>query len=269
MEPSRDYSSFNVFDPISCLTRSNESNFAVISHENTKLIHQSIFDVWTNATYRACTSSGFPFCDKNIKHLKAIREKEVPGHAGDLPVPFPNIIVTSSKIKVPPKFQDRVVYSHNSLGGAEANFDELKICVENTITDLKHKTSQDLAAIVILSDKKNSIHDFVLYADFLSSPRLTSLCCDIPVYFLCCESCIFYIPPGNSTILTKKCQAEWCSLVPVEEDAVVTTEGLKWNLDSDEMGFGKMISTSNELDRDADVLISTNKPLIWSMAFKY
>ena len=58
----------------------------------------------------------------------------------------------------------------------------------------------------------------------------------------------------------------------------VTTAGLKWNLDDDEISFGRFISTSNQLAvevREADdgvtteyhaaeVVITTDTPLVWT-----
>lgn len=80
-----------------------------------------------------------------------------------------------------------------------------------------------------------------------------------------------------------------CGLVPLTGPARVTTTGLKWNLNDDEISFGRFISTSNQLATSAaveaaaaeahapehgkeangtsgggEVVITTDKPLVWT-----
>lgn len=275
----------NIFDPLACLHRNSasENSFVVISHDNKELLHQSIFDLWSNACYRATTSTGVSFCEKAIKHHKMIKERSVVTEAAEKEVhvtggdvssmndaPLPSIVVTPPNVKISGRFQDRVIYSHPAIAKtAESGFEELKICMESTIVDLKHKAISGVSAIVILSDKRQSAHDFGLYADFISSSRVVGLCEGIPLYLFCCESCVVYLPAGESLIATKSSPTDWCSLVPLTGAATVTTSGLKWNLKNKLMSYGALISTSNELDRERNVEIKSDKPLIWSMDFKY
>lgn len=58
-----------------------------------------------------------------------------------------------------------------------------------------------------------------------------------------------------------------CGLVPIGHKVdKVTTTGLKWNLSGDPLEFGKLISTSNQLDDENDgiVSVSTSDPIIWT-----
>lgn len=57
----------------------------------------------------------------------------------------------------------------------------------------------------------------------------------------------------------------WCALIPFES-TIVSTAGLKWNLNNNTMKFGGIVSTSNKYDSSADfVEVTTDHPLLWSM----
>ncbi|KZO97339.1 Thiamin pyrophosphokinase [Calocera viscosa TUFC12733] len=59
-----------------------------------------------------------------------------------------------------------------------------------------------------------------------------------------------------------------CGLLPVGvASAILTTKGLKWNLDGTESGFDGQISTSNWLDAD-EIWIKTTAPIWWSVELK-
>ena len=77
------------------------------------------------------------------------------------------------------------------------------------------------------------------------------------------------IPPGT-TVIRPDLRAEGpsCGLVPLTGPARVTTSGLKWNLDGDEITFRRFISTSNELlpveVSSGEVVITTDRALVWT-----
>jgi len=61
----------------------------------------------------------------------------------------------------------------------------------------------------------------------------------------------------------------YCSLVPVgQEVREVTTQGLKWNLNGDKLGFGSLVSTSNEFKSEI-VEISASQPLLFIVDLKH
>ncbi|TDL25502.1 thiamine pyrophosphokinase [Rickenella mellea] len=54
-----------------------------------------------------------------------------------------------------------------------------------------------------------------------------------------------------------------CGLLPVGIDStVLTTRGLRWNLDEKESSFDGMVSTSNQLDAN-EVYVKTSRPIWW------
>lgn len=77
------------------------------------------------------------------------------------------------------------------------------------------------------------------------------------------------LPAGNNSIAVDPSNScKWCGLIPVGEPCEnVTTQGLKWNLDKQQLKFGDLISTSNTLASNTTdtVTIQTDRPLLWIM----
>uniref|UniRef100_A0A0R3S398 Thiamine diphosphokinase n=1 Tax=Elaeophora elaphi TaxID=1147741 RepID=A0A0R3S398_9BILA len=65
---------------------------------------------------------------------------------------------------------------------------------------------------------------------------------------------------GGQHLLTGK-----CGVIPfVQRETVVSSSGLKWNLDNTELAFGKLISTSNEMVSDT-VAITCTAPVVFTL----
>ncbi|VDK78372.1 unnamed protein product [Onchocerca ochengi] len=65
---------------------------------------------------------------------------------------------------------------------------------------------------------------------------------------------------GGQHLLTGK-----CGVIPfLQRETIVSSSGLKWNLDKTELAFGKLISTSNEMVSDA-VSITCTTPVIFTI----
>ncbi|CAO3627075.1 unnamed protein product [Cunninghamella blakesleeana] len=58
-----------------------------------------------------------------------------------------------------------------------------------------------------------------------------------------------------------------CGIMPIGSPAVMTTKGLKWNLENHKCYFGGMVSTSNAIDSDL-IEIETDAPLVWTIELK-
>ncbi|KAI8379776.1 thiamine pyrophosphokinase, partial [Radiomyces spectabilis] len=64
------------------------------------------------------------------------------------------------------------------------------------------------------------------------------------------------------------CQPEYegptCGVMPIGAPAILTTKGLRWNLENYECFFGGMVSTSNVIDSKL-IEIDTNSPVVWTI----
>ncbi|XP_046391693.1 thiamin pyrophosphokinase 1 isoform X2 [Ischnura elegans] len=95
---------------------------------------------------------------------------------------------------------------------------------------------------------------------------------DCPVYLLSGESLTWLLRPGRHKLEIlpspedDQCK-KWCSLIPIGCCCTkVTTTGLKWNLDSQALEFGELVSTSNTYAPDENIVcVDSNGPLVWSM----
>jgi len=99
----------------------------------------------------------------------------------------------------------------------------------------------------------------------------------IPVYLINSQSISWVLQPGKHSIhlpeevlhVPGKSEAEvldslHCGLIPLAGATIVTSTGLKWNLNQDELKFGALISTSNAF-ASKEIVIETDKPLLWTM----
>lgn len=91
-----------------------------------------------------------------------------------------------------------------------------------------------------------------------------------PVFLLSRSSISWLLVPGKhfieipSEILEKR---NWCSLVPIREKCIASTQGLKWDLNKTILEFGRLVSTSNTYNGNKTVEITTDGYLLWSMGF--
>lgn len=88
------------------------------------------------------------------------------------------------------------------------------------------------------------------------------------IFRLSSDSISWLLTPGTYSISIPeilRVNQDWCSLVPVGAPAVLTTSGLKWNLNNHKCFFGEMVSTSNTYDGSPKVEIQTDSPILWSM----
>ncbi|KAJ8733431.1 hypothetical protein PYW08_001729 [Mythimna loreyi] len=90
------------------------------------------------------------------------------------------------------------------------------------------------------------------------------------VFIISDDSISWLLLPGDHVIYipeeTRLHKRAWCSLVPVGDTCQhVTTTGLKWNLDNQQLRFGGIVSTSNTFDGSEKVTVKCSHSLIWSM----
>ncbi|PIK33414.1 thiamine pyrophosphokinase 1-like protein [Apostichopus japonicus] len=73
---------------------------------------------------------------------------------------------------------------------------------------------------------------------------------------------------GHHTIdISSGLEGSTCGLFPLGGKCeAITTTGLKWNLNQDQMEFGGLISSCNTYEKDAtEVTVENNSPILWTM----
>ncbi|KAJ8917172.1 hypothetical protein NQ315_012664 [Exocentrus adspersus] len=94
---------------------------------------------------------------------------------------------------------------------------------------------------------------------------------DTKVYQVASTSITWLLSKGRHSIsvpVVLRDSQEWCALIPIGGPCVVTSTGLKWNLDNRKLEFGVLVSTSNTYDGSPVVTIETDAPLVWSMGIQ-
>merc|ERR1712241_311850 len=107
-----------------------------------------------------------------------------------------------------------------------------------------------------------------VFAFVETSGRLAPAIFSKPVYLISSLGISWLLPAGHHQIKSAGSVTETtnCGLIPLDGRAVVTTEGLKWNLTEGVLRFGELVSTSNGFDLNQDqVTVNTDAPLLWTM----
>lgn len=69
--------------------------------------------------------------------------------------------------------------------------------------------------------------------------------------------------PGVNTIeMDFELEGPGCALIPLGHKCLVTTKGLKWNLQEQHLSFGDLVSTSNQAVQN-EIRVETDNPLVW------
>ena len=88
-------------------------------------------------------------------------------------------------------------------------------------------------------------------------------------YIISDESLTFLLRQGaNRIFVQSEYCGKYCGFFPIGKPTLVSTKGLKWNLNNDLCSFDGLVSSSNEFDLTLgnDVLIHTENPLLWTMS---
>ncbi|OQR66795.1 thiamin pyrophosphokinase 1-like [Tropilaelaps mercedesae] len=74
---------------------------------------------------------------------------------------------------------------------------------------------------------------------------------------------------GRHRILTpESARGGYCGIIPIGRPVTVTSRGLKWDLNSTQLEFKELISTSNRAIAD-EIQIETTDDLLWTMTLKH
>ncbi|XP_045469029.1 thiamin pyrophosphokinase 1-like isoform X2 [Harmonia axyridis] len=135
------------------------------------------------------------------------------------------------------------------------------------LNDYKEQKKIEIDKIYVLTEIAGRLDH--LMANINTLYRSESILPNTSVFLLCSDSFSWLLKPGTYKISIPEILREnknWCSLVPIGSPAVVTTSGLKWNLDKTKLEFGGLISTSNSYNGSAEVEIETSSCLLWTMS---
>lgn len=92
-----------------------------------------------------------------------------------------------------------------------------------------------------------------------------------PVYLIGDYNLSILLMPGSHVLeVNTGLEEGTCGLIPIGGKCnSITTTGLKWNLDKNEMKFGGLISSCNKYKEGAtEVSIETDSPVLWTMSLK-
>ncbi|KAJ2851319.1 thiamine pyrophosphokinase [Coemansia brasiliensis] len=82
------------------------------------------------------------------------------------------------------------------------------------------------------------------------------------------DNLTFVVPKGRNRILTnKQVDGPTCGILPLAGETILTTSGLRWNLDHYPSSFEGLMSTSNIID-ESNVTIETTLPVAWTAQFR-
>ena len=87
------------------------------------------------------------------------------------------------------------------------------------------------------------------------------------IYLMTSTSVIFLLDRGLHRIHVPVGRAlftENAGIIPLAGPATMTTKGFEWDLNGDELRFGKFISTSNHIQQDS-VDVETSEPVIFTL----
>ena len=73
------------------------------------------------------------------------------------------------------------------------------------------------------------------------------------------------LQPGQTVVrVERSCEGPECGVVPMAGDAVVSTSGLRWDMDGLTLSFRGIISTSNLVEKD-EVVVTTDQPVLFTL----
>ncbi|XP_042880837.1 thiamin pyrophosphokinase 1-like isoform X3 [Penaeus japonicus] len=226
---------------------------------------QFVYQLWQKAHVRMCVDGGTNLYHSLIRNGPQVTKTS----ASDPPLPD---LITGDFDSIEPEllklYQDEGVTVIHTPNQDETDFTK-------GIKELgKYLLERNLMIeqVLVIAGVHSERFDHIM-ANLATLFKVNTLI-PMPVILLCKGSLIWLLSPGNHRILVEKdvilnSKRSWCGLIPLGHPAVVTTSGLKWNLDNQELSFGSLVSTSNTYDlKCTSVDIHTSHPLIWTMGIE-
>ncbi|OAQ33456.1 Thiamin pyrophosphokinase [Linnemannia elongata AG-77] len=233
----------------------HHGKFALIILNQPILIHRTLFNnVWQNATYRFCADGG---ANRLYDLLKTDEERSryefLPDYIrGDL---------DSLRDSVKNYYQSKGV----PVEGVDDEYStDFMKCVELVRAPLEGRRASNLGIIALggtggrFDQSMSSIHHLYI----LNQERQATLVSD--------ESIVVVLGAGTHDITCNlDIEGPTCGIIPVgSTEAILTTTGLKWDIEDWKTSFGTQISTSNAL-AESKVTIKTNAPVVWTTELRF
>ncbi|KAI1711070.1 ATPase family associated with various cellular activities (AAA) domain-containing protein [Ditylenchus destructor] len=204
-------------------------------------------DVWNNAKMRYCTDGAAnklqPLCEQNTAKSPHVI-------AGD----FDSILPS-----VRSYFSDK----SNVIHIEDQNYTDLTKTLPNNYINNFWK---ECTSVVVFGGFHGRF-DHVLGA--LNSLLSHVNTCNLPIVAIDDDNVITVLREGHTEILLDKTKiTKICGLIPFcQNETRVTTRGFRWDLESQNMEFGGLISTSNEIVNER-LQVQTSAPLIFTFQLK-
>ncbi|KAJ1668806.1 thiamine pyrophosphokinase [Coemansia sp. RSA 1813] len=206
--------------------------------------------VWSRANYRVCIDGGgnrlYDFC----KHRDTL-DKFVPDViVGDL----------DSLQETPRTYYER--QGANIHCYSDQNSTDFMKGLSYLDNELRHGKDPNDCVVVVVGGLGGRLDHIMHTLKVLFNNNLKRQICVISE-----SNLTFVIPSGKNKILVnKRVDGPTCGILPLAGQTMLTTKGLRWNLNNHPSSFEGLMSTSNIID-DPEILIETTLPVAWTCEF--
>uniref|UniRef100_A0A1B6FRE0 Thiamin pyrophosphokinase thiamin-binding domain-containing protein n=1 Tax=Cuerna arida TaxID=1464854 RepID=A0A1B6FRE0_9HEMI len=149
--------------------------------------------------------------------------------------------------------------------------DQDKTDFTKALEEIMKLTRNEIDSVIVIVEDSGRLDHIMSNLNTLynTSEVFGSSC--VRLYLFSTETLTWLLPAGSHEIQVPQsfvqCQAK-CGLIPLGAPCVVSSSGLKWNLEKDKMEFGGLISSCNTYSKTCNgiVTIETDNPLLWTMS---
>ncbi|CAO3567584.1 unnamed protein product [Mortierella alpina] len=280
-QPSKCLENPDVYQRRHISEESGEGKFVLIILNQPILITRRLFDnAWANATYRFCADGGANRL-YDLLETDAERKKYLPDYIrGDLDslrddvkayyvsqgVPVERVGTEDSTdfMKCIHLVRERDPNpTKEAAAFPSAAGDVTSATTESSHCSQEERQINNLAVVALggtggrFDQTMSSIHHLYL----MYHERHATLVSD--------ESIVVLLGPGTHEITCNlEIEGPTCGIIPIASpETVITTTGLKWDVENWKTAFGTQLSTSNVL-ASSKVTIQTNAPVVWTTEIK-
>ncbi|ELU17046.1 hypothetical protein CAPTEDRAFT_168987 [Capitella teleta] len=237
--------------PLGCLVEDSNEKIALIKLNTPILDEVSCFKrLWSKAVLKACT-------DGAINRLYGCKDLDQLKYVPD----FISGDFDSAKKEVLEHYRNLGSEIHPTPDQDATDFTK---CLGLTLSKLQESNTRVDSIVAHASQWGRFDHVMGNINSLFLAHRMTS----IPVYIVSAESLVFLLPKGQHLLhIDRHLIGTHCGLIPIGQVChQVTTSGLRYNLQQQELKFGELVSTSNAVeDGKGSVYVETDHPLLWTM----